>query len=229
MNTRQIMSKEGKHIFILGIILCIFISGCLTAASFIKTVEQNPNLTVQEADKKFGFPIRTDTLSYEKNITYRVYVPYGASLPSDNIAVYFLNNKVARYGRDDVFFHLSMLRDFDLINQTEYNQRRDQIVKEQERQREIALQALPTIMMMQNMQYQNALNAARNIDNRIEQQHYKEQYEQLQRKQQVDDITNRSIQNSREIMRQNTPSTIHTDCSTDNYGNVHCTSKESAF
>lgn len=216
-----------KKIYLL-LILTLFISGCFTASSFIKTVERNPNLTIEEARKKFGYPIRTDWISSDKNIVCKVYAPFGVQ-QSDYIAVYFVDNKLSRYGKDNIFFHLSILRDFGIISQEEYSKRYEQIIREQEKQRELALQALPMIMMMQNIQYQNALNAARNIDNRIEQQHYKEQYEQLQRKQQVDDITNRSIQNSREIMRQNTPSTIHTDCSTDNYGNVHCTSKESAF
>lgn len=190
----------NKKLFLCLIIITLLASGCLTTSSLVRTLEQNPNLTPYEADKKFGKP----TAEYpnpDGTIICKVYTPAFTDYRNRIVAI-FANNKLFRYGRFSKFFVLDALRDLSALPEDEYRWEYEKAAKEEESYRNMQYQMLGD---WQNMQYQNQVLSNQRKLIELEKQKVKSmQYNQPQI-----------------IGRQST-----TDCYTDNQGNIHCTTNQ---
>lgn len=79
-------------------------------------------------------------------------------------------------------------------------------------------------------EYQTQMNAAKALDNINQRAIQRQNQIQEEQSNAVMNIYNNAIQNSEKIFEKyKTPKTIRTDCTTDNFGNIHCASKESIW
>lgn len=139
----------------LTIVIAIFIlTGCYTSThGFVRYIDRNPNLTPSQADKAFGSPINIQHLT--DKIQYRVYqVSQDWLSSSKDVAVYFIDNKFYRYGEDNGFFHLSVARDLNFINDEQYNEQYTNLSNELNERRKALI---PLIGLMQENAYQNSM------------------------------------------------------------------------
>jgi len=201
---------NNKHCFGILVILICLLSGCETTKhGFIKTISRNPSLSPAEADKKFGTP--TDIRFLNRDTHFRVYKIYedslGFSLP-DYIAVYFINNKFAGYGENNDFYHLSMLKRLNLISEGDYEKLYNQAVQEANARRQ---QLIPLLGAIQNMQMQQ------------QNQQFQQQY--LDNQQKMIELQKRSLNNQGTSSETKIIGPKRTDCYTDNFGNIHCTTQ----
>ncbi|GEM_PF-6592349 len=181
----------------------------MTTSHFIRVMDTNPNLSITEADKKFGRPKMVFNIN--STTLYKIYTVNKDFYSDVDIAVYFVNNKVFRFSEDSPFFHLDVSRDLGFITQEQYEEKYNQLVKEQESRRAGALKALEMMSTMQNMQYQqqSLYNQQQLINQNKE---FLKTYKQQNQQKQVSPI-----------LQIHKPTTYNTDCYTDYYGRTHCT------
>lgn len=132
-----------KSIFLL--LFLPFIFGCLTASSFMRTMERNSDITPLQTLDKLG-PAK-EVKSLPNNIMYMVYPIF---LDNTRI-IYFKDSKMVLYGYDNDYTHLDAAYQLGLIDREEYHWNYQILQQEDLARRQRALQIFG---MYQDMKYQ---------------------------------------------------------------------------